>query len=85
MRDYEPIWVKLKTLPREDAERIGVSITANTRLHKRIIKAVIKEKWKDLGFKLLLDGYVTELEHSRSFSVLTFYLKYKKIFRPQDF
>lgn len=85
MRQYELIWVKLKTMPREDAEHIGISITANSRLHKRIIKAVIKEKWKDLGFKLLLDGYVTELEHSRSFSILTFYLKYKKSYRPGDF
>ena len=72
-------------MPREDAERIGVSVTANPKLHKRLIKAVTKEKWKDLGFKLLLDGYTTELAHSRSFSVLTFYLIYKRVYSLKDF
>ncbi len=85
MRDYEPIWVQLKQLDRATAETVGISVTANPKLHKRIIKAVKKEKWKDIGFKLLLDGYVTELAHARNYSILTFFLTYKRVYSIKDF
>jgi len=54
MRQYEPIWNRLKSLPKDEAKTKGVSITAPAQLHRRIIKAVIKEKDIDLGYKLLL-------------------------------
>lgn len=44
---YAPIWEKLK-------KSSPVSIAAPIESHRRIIKAVIKEKWKDAGYKLLL-------------------------------
>ena len=47
MRQYQPIWEALK--------KGGVCIiTAPAPLHRRIIKAVIKEKYNDLGYKLEL-------------------------------
>ena len=44
MRMYMPIWKALK-------EHKTVTITAPEKYHKRIIKAVIKEKWLDRSFK----------------------------------
>lgn len=44
MRTYEPIWETLKKDNR-------ISITAHPSQHKRVIKAVIKEKWMDSVFK----------------------------------
>lgn len=67
MRLYQPIWEKLK---REGQ----ASITANRVLHPRILKAVIKEKWLDLGYKMEIAPYHCIVTHSRSNSVLTFYL-----------
>ncbi len=67
MRLYQPIWEKLK---REGK----ASVTANRVLHARILKAVIKEKWLDLGYKLEIAPYHCIVTHSRSNSVLTFYL-----------
>lgn len=45
MRQYEPIWIELKN-------KNKAVITAPKVLHRRIIKAVCKEKDMDLGFKL---------------------------------
>ncbi len=75
-RFYEPIWIKLKSMPPSEASSIGVSITANRLLHPRIIKAVIKEKWMDLGFKLQLDDKTAKLSYTRKHAVITFYLTY---------
>lgn len=47
MRKYEAVWVQLKKDSR-------VSIIAPFYLHKRIVKAVCKEKYKDMGYKLEL-------------------------------
>lgn len=47
MRTYQPIWENLKV-------NKTVTIQANPSAHARIIKAVTKEKDKDLGFKVLV-------------------------------
>lgn len=46
MRKYQPIWELLK-LTRT------ASIAAEPKMHPRIIKAVIKEKYSDAGWKYL--------------------------------
>lgn len=74
MRQYEPIWNKLKALSRTDAKNIGVSITAPRVMHRRIIKAVKKEKWMDVGYKIQVEPNTALLTHSRNGSILTFYL-----------
>jgi hypothetical protein len=74
MRQYEPIWQKLKSMPLEEAAKKGVSITANRAVHKRIIKAVVKEKWLDFGYKISIEPRRAILLHSRSNSILTFRL-----------
>lgn len=75
MRQYEPIWQKLKSLPFHEAKTFGVSVTANRRLHPRIVKAVTKEKWLDLPYKLKLDPHKTIMYHVSKGSILTFYLE----------
>lgn len=47
MRQYEPIWLKIKTTYK-------VSLTASPALHARIIQAVRKEKAIDDGWRLML-------------------------------
>jgi len=74
MRQYEIIWNKLKNLPAEQAEGEGVSVTASRPLHARILKAVKKEKWFDIGYKILLNDKRAVLTHTRSHSIITFYL-----------
>jgi hypothetical protein len=74
MRQYEPIWYKLKTLPLTEASKKGVSVTANRALHARIIKAVTKEKWKDIAFKSSISPLKVILTYKRSNAILTFYI-----------
>lgn len=45
MRQYEPIWLQIKL----DSH---CEISAHRAFHRRIIKAVVKEKDMDLGYKL---------------------------------
>lgn len=78
-RQYQPIWDKLKSLTKKDAESIGVSIQAPRVLHPRIIKAVKKEKWKDLGYKLKLEPKTAELETFRKGEIITFFLKFSLV------
>ena len=47
MRTYQPIWENLK-------QHKTVTIQANPSAHPRIIKAVSKEKDKDLAYRLLV-------------------------------
>lgn len=75
MRQYEPIWKKLKSMPLEEASKKGVSVTANRVLHPRILKAVVKEKWLDLGYKIQMEPRKMVLEHTRKNAVITFYLR----------
>lgn len=79
MRQYEPIWQKLKSLPREEANKVGVKITAPRALHRRIIKAVKKEKWMDIGYKIQIEPMVATLELTRSNSILQFTLTFTRI------
>lgn len=44
MREYQPIWNRIKTTN-------SASIVASPELHRRIIKAVIKEKYMDTAYK----------------------------------
>ena len=79
MRQYEPIWDKLKNLSHEDAQKKGISITALPKLHARIIKAVKKEKWQDAGYKLDLytrHGKSATLITVRNNAILTFKLSF---------
>jgi hypothetical protein len=79
MRQYEPIWVKLKSLSQSEASSKGVSITAPRALHRRIIKAVKKEKWMDIAYKLEIEPRVAVLSHSQKNSILTFQLSFSLI------
>lgn len=80
MRQYERIWFNLKNLPPADASSTGVSVTAPKYFHKRLIKAVTKEKWMDTGYKLWLsmtqEGKEARLSYTKSGSILTFYLSF---------
>jgi len=69
MRKYEPIWNKLKR------DKV-VSITAHRALHDRIYKAVVKEKWKDIVFKLETEPRAAILFHERTHSIIIFKLKF---------
>lgn len=53
MRKYQSIWVKIKT----DGYCI---IAAQPSLHARVKKAVTKEKWKDIAYKVQWDLAGTE-------------------------
>jgi hypothetical protein len=75
MRYYQSVWYKLKALPLYDASTKGVSITANRLSHRRIIKAVQKEKWLDIPYKMQNDSVKIIMCHERKGSVITFYLK----------
>ena len=74
-RQYYPIWSRLKALAPKLAETQGISVSAPRALHKRIAKAVRKEKWLDLGYKILIQPKYARLTTSRSGGILTFYLK----------
>lgn len=69
MRTYEPVWSRLKR------DKV-VSITANRLLHARIIKAVTKEKWLDLGFKMEIAPRIAKLTSTVQGSIITFKLDF---------
>jgi hypothetical protein len=69
LSEYDPIWNALKATGQ-------VSVTANRLLHPRIVKAVVKRKWLDIGFKLQIEPRTAILYHSREHSVLTFHLEF---------
>lgn len=86
MRQYQLIWWKLKTLSRHDAETKGISVTAPRPLHRRIIKAVKKEKWMDMSYKLILqetEQRTAVLHTVQRNSILTFLLSFT--LTPEDF
>lgn len=70
MRKYQPIWERIK---RDKTAQIA----AKPELHNRIITAVTKEKYKDIGWKLLLseDGLNYKLYSKIEGKLITFYLK----------
>lgn len=49
-RVYEPAWVRLKSNP-----AVPLVISADKRWHKRIYKAIAKEKYMDIIYHLELD------------------------------
>ena len=67
MREYQPIWLKLKM-------QGSASIAAHPLLHARIIKAVVKEKWLDTGFKYESMPYRHILTHTKEGAKITFTL-----------
>lgn len=70
MRMYMPIWLALK-------EHKIVTVTVPARLHARIIKAVIKEKWLDRAFNEREGWRKLWLHYHISGNEITFSLKYR--------
>ena len=70
LRMYQPIWLSLK-------QHHSVTISCPPRLHKRLVKAVIKEKWLDDKFKQREGWRMMWLTYSISESNVTFRLSYK--------
>lgn len=68
-RLYEPIWRSVK-------DTGTCSIAAPSPLHSRIIKAVKKEKDKDLGFKVIMaeEGRAARLQITVQKAKITFRL-----------
>lgn len=69
-RQYYPIWNQLK-------QHGKVSVTAPRPLHARIVKAVKKEKYNDLAYKLEIEPRIAVLSHARQNSILHFFLEIK--------
>lgn len=46
-RQYEPAWLALK-------EKGSVRLAVPRALHKRVVKAILKEKYMDIGYRLLM-------------------------------
>lgn len=79
LRQYAPIWITLK--------KSGYCrIAAPRGVHKRIIKAVSKEKYGDVGYKYELYEIAkrAELEVKRSNSMIEFKLLKIDIVRAED-
>jgi len=79
-RQYNPIWKRLK------AEK-KVSVAVPLPLHDRIIKAVTKEKWLDLEYKLQIEPRTATMRHSVKGAVITFrlYISLPPVITPTDF
>lgn len=73
--EYTPLWEAIKASTKSPKQ---VSIAANRALHPRIIKAIIKRKWLDLGFKIMLSDTEQKaiLYNVRDGSKLTFILEF---------
>jgi len=75
-RQYTPIWERLK---RDHV----VSITTPRALHRRIKKAVRKEKYMDFAYKFQIEPRHAVISISSSGSILTFRLHFSLI--SEDF
>jgi hypothetical protein len=73
---YQPIWNQIK-------QQGSCKIVAPTILHRRIIKAVIKRKDEDLGFKLLTsEAYKkAKLTYKRDGNTIHFVLTYYPVYQ----
>lgn len=82
MRQYQPIWEQIK-------KHKEATIVAPAHLHKRIIQAVRKEKWRDAGFRFLMSEASIKLELreivDRKKGVVKFILKDVSGFKVTDF
>lgn len=78
MRTYQPIWEQLKT-----DKNNTVRVAAPRALHRRIKKAVTKEKDNDVFFKILLqEQYQKAILDTRSeANILIFKLRIKDSLR----
>lgn len=47
MRQYEPAWIELK-------KKGKVRLAVPKGLHRRVVKAILKEKYMDAGYRLLM-------------------------------
>ena len=68
VRTYGLPWHQLKRDKR-------VRLTANRLLHPRIIKALQKEKWLDLGYKIEISPKIAIMTFRSEGSILTFELE----------
>ena len=68
MTPYKQVWGQLKSSPHS-----CVVISAHPALHRRIYKAITKEKWKDTVFHVDLDfqGYKSKLSRNSEGNALT--------------
>jgi hypothetical protein len=68
-RKYNSIWIALK-------KNGHCAISAHTALHARIVKAVIREKDWDVGFKLLNqeNGRMMKLRYEKDGAMIRFFL-----------
>ena len=71
--EYTPLWEALKASNKTPKQ---VSVAANKALHPRIIKAVIKRKLLDIGFKLSIEPMKAILYPVRDGSKITFILEF---------
>ena len=69
-RQYEPIWSALK-------KHKTITVSSPVHLHKRLIKAVIKEKWLDTSFKKKEGWRKMWLTYHTRENEVTFQLSYK--------
>ena len=69
-RKYQPIWNEIK-------QKKKCSVSAHPLLFKRIIKAVVKEKDRDLAFKIAndLDSLYLDITRDEEKHLITFRLK----------
>lgn len=69
-RMYHKLWCTIR-------DKGTCSIAAPRNLHLRIIKAVQKEKWMDMGYKFLIaeDRCRTELKFKRKGTTVEFKIK----------
>ncbi len=70
LRMYEPVWEALK-------KHKTVTLNAKPSLHKRIAKAIQKEKWADDSFKQREGWRMMWLTHISNGNEITFSLSYK--------
>lgn len=73
MRKYQPIWERLKLYH-------TAKLAAPIGLHARIVKAVIKEKYMDIGWKLLCSetGNSYKLFYKIESTLITFSLEVER-------
>lgn len=70
MRKYQAIWEQLKS-------KGSAKLVAKPDAHKRIIKAVTKEKYNDIGYKFELaqEDNIAVLSKEINGNIITFYLE----------
>ncbi len=77
MRKYQPAWLKLK-------QKGSLSILTPKHLHARVIKAILKERTMDTGFRYELSeaNKCAKVFAKSDGNIITFKLKY--YLSPED-